>query len=291
MCSEMRAASARVLLTGHGGDEILCSRENPSPDLSDQLTQHELFGFCRSLRKWNAAIGTPYSRLLLRDGFLPLLPIAIRSRLGRRDEYKLAPWFDDHFARRMNLSARRLGPVDTFGFALPSAREQARSFLSAARVVSRASYRLRGSIEVSHPYLHRPLVEFLQAVPLEQRVRPSESRSLQRRSLRNLLPEETTVRKTKRGPGEALQRSITRDWERLRPLFDNPRVCSHGYMKKKELLLALERARHGCQNFPFALIQTFSLEFWLRALEKHSSKDGFERQSEHTSPNVLATSA
>jgi len=291
MCTQMRAAGARVLLTGHGGDEILCSRESPAPDLSDHLAQHDLIGFYRSLRKWNEYVGTPYSHLLLRDGFLPLLPIAIRSRFSFRDELKFAPWFDDHFARKMNLFARRLGPVDTFGFALPSGREQARSFLSAVRVVSRASYRIRGSIEVSLPYLHRPLVEFLQAVPLQQRVRPGESRSLQRRSLRNLLPEETTERKTKRGPGEALQRSITRDWERLRPLFDHPRVCSHGYMKKKELLLALERARHGCQDFPFALIQTFSLEFWLRALEKRSSRDGFKHQSEHNSLSVLTASA
>jgi len=273
MCTAMQEDGARVLLTGHGGDEILCSQETPSADLGDRLVERDVIGFFRSLRRWNEATGAPYAQLLLRDVVLPFLPIAIRSGIRLRSQTKLAPWFDDRFAMRMNLRERRLGPTDIFGFTQPSSRQQAESFLTAVRVVSRASYRARGSIEVSHPYLDRRLVEFLQVIPFEQRARPGETRSLQRRALRNILSEQTVERRTKRGPSEALLRGITRNWPRIHSLFDDPRVCAGGYMKKKELLHALERARHGCEPFSFALVQTFSLEFWLRALENRNSRN------------------
>jgi asparagine synthase (glutamine-hydrolysing) len=285
MCTAMHADGARVLLTGHGGDEILCSRENPSADLCDRLVQYDVIAFFRLLRRWNKEIGTPYFQLLAHDVLLPFVPVAVRSKVQLKNDTKLAPWFDDQFIRRMHLAERRLGPSDTFGFRLPSSRQQAESFLSAVRVVSRASYRARSGIEVSHPYLHIPLVEFLQAVPFDQRVRPGESRSLQRRALRNLLPEETVQRRTKRGPTEALLRGIARNWPALCSLFEDARVCSHGYMKKKELRRALDRARHGCEPFSFALIQTCSLEFWLRALENRRDNHGILRK-QLTPPSV-----
>jgi len=279
-----------VLLTGHGGDEILCSQETPAADLGDRLVQLDVIGLFRSLHRWNEAIGTPYTQLLLRDVVLPFLPISIRSGIRLRSQTKLAPWFDDRFARRMNLAERRLGPSDIFGFTQPSSRQQAESFLTAVRVVSRASYRVRGSIEVSHPYLDRRLVEFLQAIPFAQRIRPGETRSLQRRALCGLLPQKTVQRRTKRGPSEALLRGIRRNWSRIQSLFDDPRVCSGGYMKKKELLLALERGRHGCEPFSFALVQTFSLEFWLRALENRNSRNIQPDDSEQMA-RTLALSA
>jgi asparagine synthase (glutamine-hydrolysing) len=290
MCNAMREDGARVLLTGHGGDAILCSRETPSADLGDCLVRRDLTGFSRSLRNWSKATGTPYTQLL-RDAVLPFLPITLRSKPDLSNETQLAPWIDDGFAAKMKLAERRIGPNDIFGFKVPSNRQQAESFLSAVRVVSRASYRARGLVEASHPYLHRPLVEFLQAVPFEQRVRPGESRSLQRRALRNLLPEEIVQRRTKRGPSEALLRSIKANWLQLRPLFEEPRVCSHGYMKKKELMLALERTRHGCEPFAFALIQVFSLEFWLRAFETRHSRHSDGNLPEPIRSRACAVSA
>jgi asparagine synthetase B (glutamine-hydrolysing) len=137
-------------------------------------------------------------------------------------------------------------------------------------MVSKASYRARGRIEVSHPYLHRPLVEFLQAIPFEQRVRPGETRSLMRRGLSDLLPEKILKRKGKKGPTEALFRAVERQWPQLQPIFDEARVCANGYVDAAALQATLKRAMHGCETLSFAVIQTISLEFWLRSLERRS---------------------
>lgn len=268
----MHASGTRVLLTGHGGDEVLGSNPSPSPELGDLLVRCRFLGLHNSLQQWSAALKRPYLELLLRDGIMPLLPPRMQLACGLKSHAKLPSWFDTNFIQRMRLRERHLGPTDVFDFKLPSGRDQAIGFLSVIRMTSKASYRARGHIEVSHPYLHRPLIEFMQAIPHEQRVRPGETRSLMRRSLRNLLPEKVLKRKGKKGPEEAMFRAIAREWRRLRPMFENAKVCSGGYMNSDALLRALERAKHGCEIYSFAIIQTISLEFWLRALKQRNSK-------------------
>jgi len=269
LCEAMRGDGARALLTGHGGDEMLCSNPSPAPALGDLLVQRRLLHLHRSLKVWSKTSKKPYLALLWRDGVMPLLPTNLQVLL--KPPVKLPSWFDERFVARMNLRERHLGIPDVFGFDLPSRRDQAVGFLSVMRTVAKASYRARGGIEVSHPYLHRPLVEFLQATPFEQRVRPGETRSLMRRALRELLPEKILKRQSKKGPDEALFRALAREWPRLQPIFERAQGCARGCTNTKALQVALERARHGCERNSFAIIQTISLEFWLRSLERRGS--------------------
>jgi asparagine synthase (glutamine-hydrolysing) len=293
LCEAMRADGARVLLTGHGGDEMLYSSPIPSPGLGDMLVRCRLLQLHCSVKSWSKVLKRPYLELLWRDCVVPLLPLNVQIRCGLKSHLKLPFWLDAKFVARMNLRERHLGPADVFGFKLPSGRDQAIGFLSVTRVISKASYRARGCIEVSHPYLHRPLAEFLQAIPFEQRVRPGETRALMRRALRDILPEKVLKRRGNKGPDEALFRALARHWSQLRPIFENPLVCARGYMNAGALQAALERARHGCETRSFAVIQTISLEFWLRALELRGSTTKRAAQLEElvTQPVAAAPAA
>jgi asparagine synthase (glutamine-hydrolysing) len=109
------------------------------------------------------------------------------------------------------------------------------------------------------------LVEFIHAIPLQQKIRPGETRSLMRRALKDLLPPKVLNRKTKRGPDEAMLRAIAREWPQLERMFITPRAEAYGYVDVKTLLAGFERARHGQGDTNlFVLI---SLELWLRSLE------------------------
>lgn len=271
LCSAMKENGARVLLTGHGGDEMLCSAQNPTPQFGDLLIEHRWRDLHRALNDWSKALKRPYLDLLWRDGLRPLLPPRLQLFCGVKPNFRLPPWFAKEFVEKMNMRERYLVSSNKLDFDLPSARDQAAGFISVMKMISKASYRARGGIETSHPILHRPLVEFLQAIPFEQRVRPGEIRSLMRRSLKGLLPEKVLNRRTKAGPTEALYRAFTRGWPRLRLMFDEPLVCARGYMDAGELKIALERVRHGCEANAFLILQTISLEFWLRAFENQRS--------------------
>jgi len=126
-------------------------------------------------------------------------------------------------------------------------------------------------IDVTYPYAHRPLVEFLQAIPLEQLLRPGENRFLMRRMMVGILPDEIAKRRTKGNPREAIFRAIARESDRLRSVFENARVCARGYVDKEPLLTALDRAKHGFESHSAFLVQTITLEFWLRGLENRRS--------------------
>ena len=45
-----------------------------------------------------------------------------------------------------------------------------------------------------------------------------------------ILPEKIAQRKTKGRPKEAILRALSREWSRLRPMFEDARVCERGYM-------------------------------------------------------------
>ncbi|HKY27348.1 MAG TPA: asparagine synthase-related protein [Pyrinomonadaceae bacterium] len=271
LCNAMSADGARVIITGHGGDEVLCSGANPSFELADLLLQGKWISLNQSLRAWSRFLRKSYFSMLLRDLAIPLMPRNVQIFCGLVPKnLQLPSWFDPEFVARTNLKNRNLNFANIFNFKLPSERAQAGGFLSAVGFVSRASFRTRGRIELSHPYLDRRLVEFLQAIPHEQRIRPGETRSLMRRALRGLVPEKVLNRKTKRGPDEALLRAMVREWPRLQTMFNSPRVQDHGYMNADLLLAALERARHGCKTSSFA--PTICLELWLQAFEHRRSK-------------------
>jgi asparagine synthase (glutamine-hydrolysing) len=271
LCKAMADDGARVLITGHGGDEVLCSGANASFELADLLLQGRLIRLNQSLRAWSKFLRRSYLSMLFRDLVVSLMPRSVQTFCKLIPTgLKLPPWLDAEFVARTNLKNRNLHFPNIFNFKLPSERAQAAGFLSAVNFVSRASFRTRGGIEVSHPYLDRRLVEFLQAIPHEQRIRPGETRSLMRRALRGVVPEKVLNRQTKRGPEEAFLRAIVREWPQLHAMFSSARVQDHGYVNVELLRAALERARHGCKTSSFSA--TICLELWLQAFEKRRCK-------------------
>jgi hypothetical protein len=102
-------------------------------------------------------------------------------------------------------------------------------------------------------------------------MRPGENRVVMRRMLAGILPDEIATRRTKGNPREAIFRAIAREFGRLRAVFDNSRLCARAYIDKEPLFAALDRARHGYETQSAFVVQTISLEFWLRDLEARDS--------------------
>ena len=144
---------------------------------------------------------------------------------------------------------------------------QSRGFVSVVRSIAAGYRREIGDVDVSYPFLHRPLVEFLQAIPSDQRVRPGETRSLLRRSLRNVLPERIVKRKSKGNPGEAFLRAVTREFFWLSSLFEKPLVCSYGYIDEAKFRTEVHKVRMGCEVNTTLFLKVIPLEIWLRSLE------------------------
>ena len=257
---------ARVRLCGNGGDEILNSVPDPASELTDLIKQGSVVQLHRRLRAWGRDRKKPYMKLLWYDGILPSLPRRLQVKLGHTNVRRLPDWFEQDFVKRTNLPDLMLGPTDTFGFVRPSSRAQSINFLCAVREFSAGYVRVLQDVDIRLPMLHRPLVEFMQAIPRNQRIRLGETRSLQRRALNGLVPPEVLRRKGKGNPAEAIFRGVLRDYNRLHSLLADSYVARYGYLNQRALMAAVQRFRYGDQRAMW-LPRIIFLEFWLRSLD------------------------
>jgi asparagine synthase (glutamine-hydrolysing) len=264
----MRENGARVLLTGVGGDQVLGSSYDPYPELADLLVLRKPIALHRRLQIWSQTLQKSYASLLWQKTIVPVLPRRLQPVVRRAAMRRVPSWFNPAFVAKMKLRENELSPKDPFGFSLPSAKDQAVSYLAVIKNVAPCHRREMTCLDSSYPFMHRPLIEFLQAIPFEQLLRPGENRSLMRRALRDVLPEKIARRKTKGIPTEGLCRAIAREWRLLRALFSDSRVCAYGFMDSAPLLAAIDRAKNGMELYTGALLTAISLEFWLRALEQ-----------------------
>ncbi len=267
---KMRERGVRVLLSGIGGDELLTASPDPSPELADLLVQCKLGDLHRRLQTWSLALKRPYLDVFLNYSVIPVLPRRVQQLHKRRQRSKRLSLLQRRFIKAFALHEKLLGPTDVPGCRLPSSRGQASAFLSTASVISSGHLLAWGPVEVSYPFTHRPLVEFLQAIPPTQWIRPGETRSLLRRALRNYLPQEIANRKGKGTTAEATLRAVRREWPRLRELLRTARVCDRGYVNPDALKSLIERPDFERSPEGLFVLRISYLELWLRDLERRS---------------------
>jgi len=122
----------------------------------------------------------------------------------------------------------------------------------------------------SHPYLHRPLVDFALGVPIEIWCPAGSPRQLMRTALRDVVPNTVLRRFSKGYPAPLLTRCMqqaTTDWASR---TDSLRVVSSGYVDRERLRAKLEAVRNGaCRNLG-NLPSVLKLERWLEARDIES---------------------
>ena len=257
----MREAGARVLLTGKGADEVLSGDGDPFPELADLLVEGRLLRLHHRLNIWSKALSRPYGRLLWQNTITPLLPHKLQ-RARRRRLKQVLKFFNADFVKRMDLPERLFGPPEIYGFRRPGARRESTNFLCAPRELSGGFWSELCGSEFSNPFTHRPLVEFMLAIPREQKARPNERKSILRRALRDLLPAELVNRREGRITNrQAMVNATRRERERLRSLFDGGLAGAYGYLDSDALVAAL-----NSNNASIAHVISFvPFEYWLRS--------------------------
>ncbi len=125
--------------------------------------------------------------------------------------------------------------------------------------------------EKRYPYLDRDLLEFIFAIPREQLVRPGQRRSLMRRALVGIVPEEVLNRKRKAFIARAPLAAVSAHWARLAELSQCMIGTSLGLVDTEALREALQSARDGKEIPIVPLMRTFAAEKWLRTLSRRKT--------------------
>jgi asparagine synthase (glutamine-hydrolysing) len=264
----MRQHGGRVLLSGCGGDELLHSVNKPAPELADLAASRNIHRLHARLKVWSRVVRRPYFTLLWNEAICPNLPATLQARLKTGAVAQIPDWLDTGFVTRMRLRERMLEASSTVtACQTPSARIQILGFESALRAVASGTFQEPGGCDYSFPYLDRRLVEFLQAIPFDQKMRPGESRSIMRRALRPILPEAIVRRRGKGNPTEVSFKAMAHEADTFRRMLSDGRVFARGYADPDKFRAAFERAIAGRERHSGRLKMTLVLERWLRAME------------------------
>jgi asparagine synthase (glutamine-hydrolysing) len=258
----MHQSGIKVLLSGHAGDNLLLNDPTVLPSVTDLVSQGRLIQAARLLKVFGQTNKEPYIELAWKGVIWPHLPDRLKVRLVP-SSMRLAPWLNAGLVERTGTRERKVLRGDAV-FKKASKRFYHNMIKNGIAVASAGCYRERGRVEISYPFLDRPLAEFLLSIPSEQLVRPGVTRSLLRRSFEGLLPEPIRWRKSKRGPDESIFRAVQREWPCLSTVFADAQIYARGYVNGDAFRAALQRARYGFVPHTPSFLRTMALESWLR---------------------------
>jgi asparagine synthase (glutamine-hydrolysing) len=262
LTEHMLSCGSRVVLSGIGGDEVTGGVPVPIPELADLLATAQFKTLAHQLRLWALNKRRPWFHLLLEtaQAFFPL------SLVRTPKEKRPASWLCQDFAIRQK--AALLGyEVRTKLFGpLPSFQENIATLNALRRQLACDALPLCLPYEKRYPFVDRDLLEFLFAIPREQLVRPGQRRSLMRRALAGIVPDELLNRRRKafvdRSPRTAIA-STSADLARTNREMVN---ASIGIADPGRLFDAVSRADQDQEIPIITLARTLALEAWLRGL-------------------------
>jgi asparagine synthase (glutamine-hydrolysing) len=250
----------RVLLSGIGGDEVLGGVPTETPELADLAVTMQLGTLARQMLAWALVKRRPVLHLAADMGYA-FLPTIFQS-LPQQE--RPPAWVMPKFASRHRLALRGYPGRLHFFDALPSFCHNLRTLDALRRQLTTSVLSLRPLYEKRYPYLDRDLLEYLYAIPRGQLLNPRQRRSLMRRSLIGLVPEELLNRKRKAFVAHGLAMTVNSAHCRLADLVQRMVSSSLGILDPGVFAQELNKVRSGLDVQIVPIIRTVQIEFWLR---------------------------
>ncbi len=193
-----------------------------------------------------------------------MLPASLGQYLVK--EAKVESWIWKDFAKRTRLAIRQLDVDEHFGLWLPTRRSYIGGVLLMASKLAKYTPPVSALEEARYPYLDQNLIEFILSIPASQMLRPGERRSLMRRSLPGIVPQEILSRRTKQLGARTPVLVLEKHWDELQNVYETSLSSSLGYVHEDRFLKVISDARAG-KTIPLVrVLWAISLEYWLRDL-------------------------
>jgi len=258
-------SGATTVLTGQNGDLMMGNWFDDSLQVAASLSRFRFGRACKEALAWSKILRLPVYRILWRaaQAALPptLTPAAIYtgpdgSYTPKNTETSLAPGLKD-----------RMGADTLFSNAWMQAPPERRRYFHALLLMLELRMLQPPEplqhLEYTHPFAHRPLVEFLMAVPPDVLCRPGEPRRLMRSALSDLWPIKLRTRRSK-GAFSAPWQEALRPLARTLLKAGQLHLVERGFVDRAGVLSRLERLCGGLDCNEHQLRNIILLELWLR---------------------------
>ncbi|MGH9159496.1 MAG: asparagine synthase-related protein, partial [Vicinamibacteraceae bacterium] len=257
----VRERGGRLILSGRAGDTVMGCAPDNSVAVFDDLTEGHLVRTLVKMRQWSRACRKPFveiARELARQAAHAWPPALRPSALNDAQRagamlltQTLQTLLCDVPAGEANrLSGRwsQRGLIESvWGYSLEG------------RLSPRSE--LRG-ITYTYPFAHRPLIDFVLAIPGEELSAPGEMRSLMRRAFDGLVPARVLRRTSKGYYPPAAMRAARKVAATMRPV-ERLEVVRRGWIDSERLDTAVSTLIDGNGSTGAEVRKVMCLEQWL----------------------------
>jgi asparagine synthase (glutamine-hydrolysing) len=281
--SAVARGGGRVVLSGDAGDAVMFKSGKHRVSLLEPLHHGRLWEF------WSVCLAFADSRdQPLVKTFAQLMPNYLSGSLA--DRYFLRKNLAAH-AHKSGIRSRDIATLfgltpalvarthprprrcdqDTSGW--PRTKRALVKSLSTGLL---ANTDIAPSVRTTHPFTHRPLVEFVLAVPQLAFWDPRIVRAGMRRIMTGTLPPTILERTCKGQPAAALTRMVRPLATELAGCLDECRLITRGYVERAALRRAIASVLDGSSNRTGFVLTCIQLEVWLRSLDRptHVERSG-----------------
>src|SRR6202050_1808085 len=229
----------RVVLSGIGGDEVMGGVPTPAPELENLLARAQFLALAHQLKVWALEKRKPWFHLFWEAarGFFPPALVGVPKYM------RPPPWLQSSFVKRHWAALNGYPSRTKFFGPLASFQENVSTLDALRRQLACKALPFEPTFEKRYPYLDRGLLEFMFAIPREQLVRTTQRRSLMRRALVGIVPDEILNRKTKAFVARSPMVAISNDWNHFAQMTQDMLSNSLGIVDQERISDALQKVR------------------------------------------------
>ena len=264
-----RQRGVKTYLTGQLGDLIMGNRWDDSLQVCSPIRGGRIPSALKASLAWSKVLRIPIYWVLWRGmlGNLPPRFAPVRLYESKDGSYapgnmddSIAPRFRNRFLDTPATRASRMW-LD----AAPERRKQCRELLRVLQFRKLQPPEPLQHLDYTHPYAHRPLVEFMLSIPTDAICGPGEPRRLMRRAFQDFWPPELRARRSKDSFGGVLMDALRPLARKMAAAMPKLEVVERGYVDPKSLAHRLKQLELSLDCNEPQLRQIIALEFWLRS--------------------------
>ena len=265
----VRAGGGRVVLSGRLGDAIVGCQPDNSEAVFDDLARGRGLTALRNMRAWSRATRKPF------------IETAWRLFAGDSSRDSAA----DLLTPRLRKALLDTPRTDDVSGLRRSKRTLARMVLSYSRGGRLEIPSYPSDVVYTYPFSHRPLVDFVLAIPGEQLSAPGVTRALMRRAFAELLPPRILNRQSKGYYPPAALRAARRHAASILDVRQLE-VVQRGWIDPDRLRQSLRSFTEGGGETGGDIHMVLRLERWLQARHDHSAIPQRKEVNDHAVLNA-----
>jgi asparagine synthase (glutamine-hydrolysing) len=265
IASMARDLNAKTILTGQAGDLLMGNWFDDSLQVSKSLRSFHLERACSEALAWSKLLRRPVYEIGWQAVKASLPPALSPSQMYSAVDGSYAPKSIE--TSLTNSFHERTRDNDFFSnswkYAPPERRKHFRTLTTMLELRQLQIPEPLQHLDYTHPFAHRPLVEYLMSLPANILCRPGEPRRLMRSAFSDYWPVKLRERRSKgvfNTPWQSALRPLARELVRAEQLH----VVDRGFVDRASLHSRLERLCLGLDCNEYQLRQIIMLELWLR---------------------------